>query len=262
MRIVLIGSGNLATNLGVALKNAGHQIVQVYSRTMEHAHELAIRLGAVPTHQIEQVSDNADVYILSLKDSVLQNILPTLCKGKSDKIFLHTAGSLPMDIFAGFAVHYGVFYPMQTFSKERLVDFKAIPCFIEACDAPTRDLLQALSRSITTKVYPLSSADRQYLHLAAVFSCNFVNHCYEISSELLAQHHISFSVMLPLIDETARKVHSLLPSDAQTGPAVRYDENVIERQKALLSDEPSWAHIYKQMTASIHQTATTKREPD
>jgi len=250
MRIVLIGSGNLATNLGVALKNAGHQIVQVYSRTMEHAHELAIRLGAVPTHQIEQVSDKADVYILSLKDSVLRNILPTLCKGKSDKIFLHTAGSLPMDVFAGFAVHYGVFYPMQTFSKERLVDFKAIPCFIEACDAPTKDLLQALSRSITTKVYPLSSADRQYLHLAAVFSCNFVNHLFARAKEISDSQDIPFEYFLPLIEETVDKIHSINPKDAQTGPARRNDQKILQMHETLLENDEQ-REIYKIMNQSI-----------
>ena len=228
MKITLIGSGNLATNIGVALKNAGHQIVQVYSRRLLNAVSLASRLEAKAVNLLSEINDDADVYILSLKDSVLQEVIAVVCKNKSDKIFLHTAGSVPMALFEGSAVRYGVLYPMHTFSKERVVDFK---------------------------VYTLSSADRTYLHLAAVFACNFVNHCYEISSELLAAHNVPFDVLLPLIDETAHKVHELSPVHAQTGPAVRYDENVMEKHKMLLAASPLWQNIYELMSKSIHQTA-------
>lgn len=255
MKITLIGSGNLATNIGVALKNAGHQIVQVYSRRLLNAVSLASRLEAKAVNQFSEINDDADVYILSLKDSVLQEVIAAVCKNKSDKIFLHTAGSVPMALFEGSAVRYGVLYPMQTFSKERVVDFRSLPCFIEACDNSVLEKIKTLALSISTKVYTLSSADRKYLHLAAVFACNFVNHCYEISSELLAAHSIPFDVLLPLIDETAHKVHELSPAHAQTGPAVRYDENVMEKHKMLLAASPLWQNIYELMSKSIHQTA-------
>ena len=255
MKITLVGSGNLATNIGVALKNAGHQIVQVYSRQLVNAVSLASRLEATAVDQLSEVNDDADIYILSVKDSVLQEVIATVCKSKSNKIFLHTAGSMPMELFEGSAARYGVLYPMQTFSKERIVDFGLIPCFIEACSNSVLEQIKTLALSISSKVYVLSSTDRKYLHLAAVFACNFVNHCYEISSELLAKHGVPFDALLPLIDETARKVHELSPVVAQTGPAVRYDENVMRNHKKLLTASPKWQKIYEMMSDSIHQTA-------
>lgn len=255
MKITLVGSGNLATNIGVALKNAGHQIVQVYSRQLVNAVSLASRLEATAVDQLSEVNDDADIYILSVKDSVLQEVIATVCKSKSNKIFLHTAGSMPMKLFEGSAARYGVLYPMQTFSKERIVDFGLIPCFIEACSNSVLEQIKTLALSISSKVYVLSSTDRKYLHLAAVFACNFVNHCYEISSELLAKHGVPFDALLPLIDETARKVHELSPAVAQTGPAVRYDGNVMGNHKKLLTAFPRWQKVYDMMSDSIHQTA-------
>lgn len=260
MRIALIGAGNLATNLGVALFNSGNQIVQVYSRTLSHAVSLADRIGAQAVDNINNVTNAADVYIVALKDNVLESIIPSLCKNKSDKYYFHTAGSMSVDIFKGYAKHYGVLYPMQTFSKQRIVDFKVIPCFIEASDVSAKSILQQLCDSISDRVYELSSDNRKYLHLAAVFACNFVNHCYEISSGILNKNDIPFDVMLPLIDETAKKVHEMKPKDAQTGPAVRYDENVISRQMQLLDGTPLNKEIYQLMSKSIHATAINKED--
>ena len=255
MKITLIGAGRLATHLGKALKEAGHDILQVYSRTMESASQLASALDASATDNLARVGNGADVYILSVKDSVLTSLIPTLCKGREDKVFLHTAGSMPMDVFADAATHYGVFYPMQTFSKEKAVCFRDIPCFVEWTDSLAHDAVQSLAESVSNCVYPLSSADRKYLHLSAVFACNFVNHCYAVSEDILASHHIPFSVMLPLIDETARKVHELSPRKAQTGPAVRFDENVINKQALLLQDEPLLQDIYTNMSKHIFEYA-------
>lgn len=167
---------------------------------------------------------------------------------------------MSVDIFKGHAKHYGVLYPMQTFSKQRIVDFKVIPCFIEASDVSAKSILQQLCDSISDRVYELSSDNRKYLHLAAVFACNFVNHCYEISSGILNKNDIPFDVMLPLIDETAKKVHEMKPKDAQTGPAVRYDENVISRQMQLLNGTPLNKEIYQLMSKSIHATAINKED--
>ena len=149
---------------------------------------------------------------------------------------------------------------MQTFSKQRIVDFKVISCFIEASDVLAKSILQQLCDSISDRVYELSSDNRKYLHLAAVFACNFVNHCYEISSGILNKNDIPFDVMLPLIDETAKKVHEMKPKDAQTGPAVRYDENVISRQMQLLNGTPLNKEIYQLMSKSIHATAINKED--
>ena len=253
MKIVLIGAGNLATNLGKALLAAGHDIVQVFSRTVESATALAQIAGGAPVTDIEQVRADADLYIVSVKDSVLGELLPRLCKGKETKIFLHTAGSMDMNVFEGMAIHYGVFYPMQTFSKSKEVNFSEIPCFIEANDEFALKQIEGLAGQISHRVYQLSSEDRKYLHLSAVFACNFANHCYAASQELLQQHGIPFDVILPLIDETAAKVHGMTPKEAQTGPAVRYDENVIGKQIQLLENQPYFQKIYDSMSKSIHE---------
>ena len=233
MRIVLIGRGRLATNLLPALQQAGHEVTSINSRTLE----------GLPWE--------ADVFIVSVKDSALQEVIGHAAKGREAQLFVHTAGSMPMDGFEGHTHRYGVFYPMQTFSKERLVDFQKIPVFIEGDDTLIRELAESISQS----VYQLSTADRKYLHLSAVFACNFVNHCYALSAELLERHGLPFSVMLPLIDETAGKVHELHPLDAQTGPAVRYDENVIRMQSDLLAETPELQDIYERMSLDIHRKA-------
>ena len=252
MKIVLIGAGNLATHLGKALHAAGHDMVQVFSRTMQSAETLASLLDAEPLTDISQVRDDADVYIFSVKDSALEQLISQLCGGEK-KVFLHTAGSMPMSVFRGKALHYGVLYPMQTFSKQREVDFSIIPCFIEANDEFALKQIEGLAGQISHRVFQLSSEDRKYLHLSAVFACNFANHCYAASQELLQQHGIPFDVMLPLIDETAAKVHGMTPKDAQTGPAVRYDENVIGKQIQLLENQPYFQKIYDSMSKSIHE---------
>lgn len=237
MKVVLIGRGRVATNLLPALQQAGHEVVSVNSRTLE------------------ELPSKADVYIISVKDSALQEVARQATKGRESQLFVHTAGSMPMNIFSGMATHYGVFYPMQTFSKERQVDFSPIPVFLEASDDATLSLARTLAESISRHVYVLSSEDRKFLHLSAVFACNFANHCYALSAELLEKHGIPFDVMLPLIDETARKVHELHPLDAQTGPAVRYDENVIRMQSSLLSDSPVLQEIYNLLSLNIHRKA-------
>ena len=272
MKIVLIGAGNLATHLGKALHAAGHDMVQVFSRTMQSAETLASLLDAEPLTDIAQVRDDADVYIFSVKDSALVQLVAQLCrheadglgedgavnalrkakKGEHERVFLHTAGSMPMSVFKGMAQHYGVLYPMQTFSKQREVDFSIIPCFVEANDEFAQKQIEGLAREISGRVYQLSSEDRKYLHLSAVFACNFANHCYAISQELLEEHGIPFDGMLPLINETAAKVHEMKPKDAQTGPAVRYDENVIGKQSKLLENHPHFKKVYDSMSKSIH----------
>ena len=254
MRIVLVGAGGLATNLGLALHEAGHNVLAVFSRTMEHARMLAERIGSQPTDDICALPNEADLFIVSVKDAVLTDVVQQLVQGREEQFFAHTAGSMPLELFQGPAHHYGVFYPMQSFTKERCVDFSEIPVFLEASDVQTLTLLKTLSATLTPHIYELSTDERRYLHLAAVFACNFANHCYALSAEILQQHGLPFNVMLPLIDETARKVHYLSPLEAQTGPAIRYDLNVINKQQQLL-DDPAMKELYERLSKSIYQHA-------
>lgn len=256
MNIVLIGAGNLATNLGCALYNAGHRIVQVYSRTIASARQLADAINADATDDIHDIDINADIFIISVKDSVLQDVITNVTKDREKQLFVHTAGSIPMEIFRDKTMHYGVLYPLQTFSKKRRVEFSKIPVFIEANDAASLEKIRLLANSVSNNVKELSSDARKSLHLAAVFACNFTNHCYALSAEILERHGVSFDVMLPLIDETTRKVHEIHPNDAQTGPAVRYDENVISSHLRMLEYNPSAKDIYDRMSKNIHKKAT------
>ena len=224
MKIVLIGAGNVATHLGIALQKAGCLILQVYSRTEESASALAARLS----------------------------VDYTIVKGREQALFVHTAGSMSMDLWKGLVKRYGVLYPMQTFSKQREVDFNTVPFFIEASAPAEVELLRMVAVRLSPKVYEVTSGQRRYLHLAAVFACNFANHMYALSSHILEKQGIPFEVMLPLIDETAGKVHELSPTQAQTGPAVRYDENVISKHLEMLADEESLQELYEKISKSIH----------
>ena len=251
--IVFLGAGYLATILAKALYRKGFRIVQVYSRTEESARTLADEVEAEYITDLKEDSKEARLYIISLKDAAFVELLPQITEGKQHALLVHTAGSIPMNIWEGYAERYGVFYPMQTFSKQRAVDFREVPFFNAAKRPEDVDLLKAVAGTLSEKVYEADSEQRRSLHLAAVFTCNFTNHMYALAAELLEKYHLPFDVMLPLIDETARKVHELPPCDAQTGPAVRYDENVINKHLSMLEDTPALQEIYKLMSKSIHE---------
>jgi predicted short-subunit dehydrogenase-like oxidoreductase (DUF2520 family) len=251
--IVFIGAGNLATNLAKALYQNGFRIVQVYSRTKEAACALAQAVEAGYTTELSEVSKNARLYIVSLKDDAFVTLLPEIVAGKEDALLVHTAGSIPMNVWEGKTSRYGVFYPMQTFSKQREVDFRVVPFFIESNSSEDTELLKAIASVLSEKVYEATSEQRRSLHLAAVFTCNFTNHMYALAAELLKKYDLPFNAMLPLIDETARKVHELEPKQAQTGPAVRYDENVINKHLEMLAGEPEMQELYRLVSESIHR---------
>ena len=228
-KVVLVGAGNVATHLGPALCDAGYEVVQVFSRTEASASALAGKLHCPYTTRLDMVNPEADMYIVSVKDSALEKVIPPLVSRHPDAFFVHTAGSMPMNVWKGLARHYGVLYPMQTFSKGRGVDFSTVPFFVEGSGKEEMETLKILAGQLGGKAYEATSEQRRYLHVAAVFACNFANHMYAVAEHLLALHGLPFGAMLPLIDETARKVHELSPLEAQTGPARRYDENVINR---------------------------------
>ena len=247
MNIVVIGTGRLGTNLAQALRDAGHDVTVVRGRDVTDDCS-----GENPLPQ------TADAFIIAVKDDVLEDVIVRATKGREDQLFLHTAGSMPMSVFEGHCRRYGVFYPMQTFSKEAIVPFTDIPIFLEADSAETLDLLNELARTLSSHIYHLSTDDRKYLHLAAVFACNFANHCMALSADVLGRIGIPFDVMLPLVDQTVRKLHTMAPADAQTGPAVRHDNNVIISQHHLLDDSPKMQNVYDLLTNSIYEKSTNK----
>ena len=253
MEIVFIGAGNVATHMSLAMQRAGYTIAQVYSQTIASASGLADRLQTRWTTDIQSVINSADYYIFSVKDSALQTVIDQMPANKG--CWIHTAGSVPMELFKGYTKRYGVLYPLQTFSKTKEVDFSTIPCFIEANTKENEAVLYEIANCLSNNVQILSSEKRKHLHLAAIFACNFTNHMYTLAGKILEEQSISGEVLLPLIDETAAKIHTLSPAEAQTGPAIRYDRNTIQKHMELLT-QPEIKEIYQIISKNIHKEHT------
>jgi predicted short-subunit dehydrogenase-like oxidoreductase (DUF2520 family) len=249
---VLIGAGNLATQLALALSERGILIKQVYSRKHESARELAEKVNAGFTDKLAELQTDADLYVIAVKDSAIQEVLENLNLDESCLI-VHTAGSVPMSILEGFSNSYGVFYPLQTFSKSRKVDFADIPICIEASHPSGLLKLENLGKRLSSSVHQINSEERKSLHLAAVFVNNFVNHFYTIGAQILHDQKLDFGLLRPLIRETAAKIESLPPADAQTGPAKRNDQTIINAQLKMLHNKPGFQKIYSFVTESIFQ---------
>ena len=250
MRIVSIGAGNLSVHLSKALQNAGFEIAQVYSRTETSAKELAGKLQAPFTTDLDAISKDASLYIISVSDDAIKSLAGRLAI--TEGLVVHTAGSVPMDVFAGKMKNYGVLYPLQTFSKLRQVSFFDVPVFIEANTQDNLQKLRKVAQAISHKIYDASSEERMQLHLAAVFGCNFVNSIYHLSAQIARQAGFDFSVLSPLILETAQKaIASGNPKEVQTGPAARNDLNVIRKHIEMLAFRPEWKEIYTILSENI-----------
>ena len=250
MKIVTIGAGNLAFHLTKALQAGGFEIAQVYSRTQASASKLAEELNVPYTTDIGCITGDASLFIISVSDCAIRPLvakLPSL-----EGLVVHTAGSVPMNVFSGKLRNYGVLYPLQTFSKSHQIDFSEIPVFLEANTHDNMQILRAVAETISQKVYHASSDERIQLHLAAVFGCNFVNHLYHLSAQLAREAGFDFSVLSALLLETVRKaLASESPNEVQTGPAARNDRELIRKHLDMLSSQPEWAEIYGIITKNI-----------
>lgn len=249
--VVIIGAGNLATQLALALTSKGIKVKQVYSRTLEAACELAGKVNAEFTNDLSALMPGCDLYIVSVKDSAIQEVLINL-PPDNNRLIVHTAGSIPMDVLSSATSNYGVFYPLQSFSKYRDVDFSDIPICIEANHPSTLLELQQLAQRLSSSVHQINSEERKTLHLAAVFVNNFVNHFYTIGYEILQDKKLDFDLLKPLIHETALKIETMNPFDAQTGPAKRNDQGVISDQLKMLQGQPEFQKIYSFVSESIY----------
>ena len=249
MRITLIGSGNVATHLGAAFKNAGHHIVQVYSRNMLNASLLAYHIKAVPIDDLNHINPETDIFILAVKDDAIASIAQILAK--REKLIVHTSGSTGLSELVALTPNAGVFYPLQTFSKNQETDFRKVPLCIEGADEEITNVLVQLAQTISNNVYQVDSAQRKILHLAAVFACNFPNYLYNVAQKLLEKHDMNFNLLRPLILETAQKVQHNLPDEVQTGPAVRNDQNTMAAHLLMLDDEPGLKELYNTLSQAI-----------
>ena len=248
-RITLIGAGNLATCVGKAFRNAGLDIGQVYSRTRESASVLASKLGCNYTNKAHEIDLSADLVLIAIKDDAIPNLLKKLdCRHVK---LAHTAGSVPLELLKKYSDHCGVFYPLQTFSKSRDLNFSDIPVCLEANSSGMLDELRAMAVRISGDVREISSDERKVLHLAAVFACNFVNHFYYLGDKLLSAYNLPFDLLIPLIRETSFKITELSPYQAQTGPAMRSDESILNKHLKMLEKQPELMKIYSFVSESI-----------
>ncbi|MBC6606795.1 DUF2520 domain-containing protein [Hymenobacter sp. BT188] len=254
-RIALLGSGRVASQLGPALLKAGHQVVSVWSRTTASAQSLAAELpSAVVSPSLSFASQPpADIYIISVPDAAIEEVLAA-ARFPVGALVAHTAGALPLSLFEAYPkVRGGVFYPLQTFSPGRMIDWATVPLCIEAADETGQAVLMALGHSLSNLVQPVATLQRQRLHVAAVFASNFTNHLLGISHALLSEANLPFELLAPLLRETVEKAIAAPPFSVQTGPAARRDGPTLARHQAELTAHPAWMSLYKSLSDSIQQ---------
>jgi predicted short-subunit dehydrogenase-like oxidoreductase (DUF2520 family) len=253
MRISIIGSGNVATHLAAAFKNAGHKIIDIYSPNYQNAALLAYHVGANAINDLAGINPETDVFVIAVKDDAIESIAHQLASYQ--KLTVHTSGATNLQTILKYNPLSGVFYPLQTFSKIKEVDFWQVPLCIEGGYAAVTKQLEQLAQTISNNVQKVNSDRRKILHLAAVFACNFPNNLYAIAQQLLAQHQLDFNLLRPLILETAQKVQERFPLDVQTGPAIRNDEKTMAAHLNLLGHEPQLQQVYELLSQSIIKMA-------
>lgn len=251
-RIAFIGSGNVAWHLAPALENAGHAIIEVYSRSKKNADLLVNRLyNAKVKTDLDFSESKADIYFISISDDAIAEVSQELALPYGATV-VHTSGAQSLGILGYTAAEAtGVFYPLQTFSKSKKVSFEEVPICIESDDKDTEKLLTSLAKGISKKVYAIDSKDRKALHVAAVFACNFTNHCLKLSESVLESKKIDFNLLKPLIVETINKSLEMGPGNAQTGPAKRHDFETLDSHLTFLKDNEPLAELYRLLSQHI-----------
>ena len=251
MRVVLIGSGNVATHLGHALKKAKHDIVQVYSRSETTAKELSKALRCSYCTASGDISSAADLYVLSISDQGVKSFLKSF--HVRNKIIVHTSGSVPLNVFGKKFKNFGVIYPLQTFSKDRKINFSEIPLLVEGNNPKTIVNINVVAASVSKFVFEMNSSDRKTVHLSAVIANNFTNHLFVLAEKVLEKRNIPFMLLGPLLHETVTKALLMSPKAAQTGPARRGDSQIIDEHLKMLKTDSSLQKIYKLLSESIER---------
>ncbi|AEI49839.1 Rossmann-like and DUF2520 domain-containing protein [Runella slithyformis] len=259
MRISFVGAGNVAWHLAQALEHAGHHIVEVYSRDTRNARRLINKLydTTVALHP-DFAESSAELIILAVSDDALDDVMQRLVLPE-ECILVHTSGTKTLeeltrlvDIYSDVPAHTGVFYPLQTFSRDVPIELTEVPLCIEASDASTESTLIKLAQDLSNVVYLMNSEERAVMHIAAVFACNFTNHLFSISKRILDAEHLEFDLLKPLIRETVRKaMEAPDPTMVQTGPARRGDRQILERHLDYLERYPAWQGLYETLSESI-----------
>lgn len=250
-KVAFIGAGNVAWHLAPALEKEQIILVtEVYSRTKKNARRLTRLLyEAKAITSLDFSESEAEIFILAIPDDAFSEVILKL-QLPENSLIVHTSGTKSMAVLERFERH-GVFYPLQTFSRAKKVDFQKIPFCLEALDSEDLDILVELADTLTQNIFHITSREREKLHVSAVFACNFTNHLMAIASDILQQHDLDFELIKPLIQETMSKVLTHEPHQVQTGPAIRKDQRTIERHLELLESHPEFHQIYRIMTESI-----------
>jgi predicted short-subunit dehydrogenase-like oxidoreductase (DUF2520 family) len=242
IQVILLGSGNVATHLFQAFSKVDEiEVVQVFSRMVSNDFPETLQ-----TSDYSEIKE-ADVYIICVSDSAISSVSSLL--QFENRLVVHTSGSSDLNVLDS-KNNKGVFYPLQTFTKNKAIDFSEIPICLEAETFSDFNVIEKVAKSISKNIHAISCEQRKALHVAAVFVCNFTNHLYQIGNEICMENAIPFEILQPLIKETVEKIQSLSPSEAQTGPAVRNDQKTIEKHIDFLTNE-NQKEIYKILTKSI-----------
>jgi len=234
MKISLVGSGRVAFHLAKALLAQDHKIVQVYARDFEKTQKFAEKIQAKACQTLQEFQPT-DLIILAVSDSAIAELAKQLHELFPETLIAHTSGSTDIEVISHIHEKAGVFYPLQTFSFEREVDWSATPLFVDAVADVDQKLLSYLANSLSNRVYQYSSKQRLTLHLAAVFACNFSNYCFDMAKQVVDAEQVDFSLLYPLIIETAKKATENDPKQMQTGPAMRGDQNILSMHQSLLA---------------------------
>ena len=249
IKVIIIGSGNVAQHLIVAFEKSKKEVsnvalIQVFSRKRETISHL-LDYNRITTDYNQLLE--ADLYIIAVSDDVIVDVNSQL--PFKNRLVVHTSGTISLTALSG-ENRTGVFYPLQTFTKYKELDFKTIPICLESEDTTDYQLLEKVAKSISNAIFTINSEQRKALHVAAVFVNNFTNHLYQIGSEICEKNQVPFEILKPLITETANKIMVISPNDAQTGPAKRNDIATIEAHEAFLANQ-NHLNIYKILTQSI-----------
>lgn len=248
MKIVLIGSGNVATVIGRLIMRSNHIVSQVISRNEMHAKELADELGAAYNDFTKPVQEDADIIIIAVSDSGIEHLFSSIIK--NDKLVVHTAGAVAMEVLQKYSKNYGVLYPLQTLRKE-MPEVPEIPFLIDGSNPESLQVIGEFAYSISSKVKQANDEERLKLHAAAVIVSNFTNYLYSIAEDFCDQEHVDFNLLKPLIEETAHRIQNASPKNVQTGPAIRKDIKTLDKHLKLLNNYPKLKTTYLRLTDSI-----------
>jgi predicted short-subunit dehydrogenase-like oxidoreductase (DUF2520 family) len=250
--IAIIGAGRIAIQLGKRLKSKGLPIAQVISRTPSHAEALAETLGAKAITQYSDIRPDINWVIIAVRDDAIESVAAQLAPHLPDALVTHTSGATPGKTLETYFSRYGVFYPLQSFSLERMPVWSKIPFCVDAASEEDLLFLKKTAKTIGNLVYRVNDDQRALLHVAAVFANNFANHCFAIAEKILDEKDLPFELLHPLMEETLAKALLDSPARMQTGPAVRGDEETIQRHIALLQEHPEWLQLYADLSKSIN----------